>query len=290
MTVVIAKRFDQAICLVSDTMISDDASGKPNAIPGRLKIVTLSPNFTVAYAGHANQALDAIREVHGVLRSDGPESAIERLRLASSSGPHDIDFIVARHRPAAELCRIWEGKVSESLDQCAIGQTAINAKIEKRFEPTGNPTNDSMNFRLAFIAAFTDRRDRPDAGVGGFRLSLHATPDNHAYKSHSLSDSWKPIELVWGTTTYEDEQDLLTGEWSFRHDSVTTEEPGLAVLAVELPQAKTGYVYAPLSEDDPKPIKLLDHDGPYPQHQDEIHQAMREALEAKVKEHRKRFG
>jgi hypothetical protein len=69
MTVVIAKRFDQAICLVSDTMISDHTSGKANRIPGRLKIITLSPNFTVAYAGHANQALDAIRGVHGVLGS-----------------------------------------------------------------------------------------------------------------------------------------------------------------------------------------------------------------------------
>jgi hypothetical protein len=290
MTVVIAKRFDQAICLVSDTMISDHTSGKANRIPGRLKIITLSPNFTVAYAGHANQALDAIRGVHGVLGSRGTEPAIEQLRVASANRHHDIDFIVACHRPETELRRIWEGKISDPLGECAIGQTAIIPKVEKRFIPTGNPINDSKNFRLAFIRAFTDKRDHRDAGVGGFPLSLHAVPDNHAYKGHSISENWKPIVPVWGTTTFEDEGDLLTGEWSFRHDLLTREEPGLAVLAVEVLQAKTGYVYAPLLEDDPKPIKLLDHDGPYTQDQNEIHLAMRKALDAKVQEHRERFG
>lgn len=54
MTVVIAKRFGDSICIVSDTMISDAQTGRSDAIPSRLKIVTLGTTFSVAYAGHAN--------------------------------------------------------------------------------------------------------------------------------------------------------------------------------------------------------------------------------------------
>ncbi len=290
MTIVIGKRFDQEICMVADTMISDEESGNDSAIPGRLKIITLSPNFTVGYAGHANQALDAIREAHTVLRSDGFDNAIERLRAASADQNHDVDFLVACHRPAAELRRIWEGRISGPLTESAIGQAAIVTKIDERFIQAGNPREDSKNFRLAFIRAFSSRRDPLGDGVGGFPTALHAVHDNHAYKAHSSSHNWKPIKPVWGGTIYEDENELLTGEWSFRHDLMTIQKPGLAILGVEVLQAKIGFVYAPLLEDDARPVKLLEHEGAYTQHQKEMHATMRRAVDQMLQEHEKRFA
>jgi len=41
-----------------------------------------------------------------------------------------------------------------------------------------------------------------------------------------------------GITTYQDENDLLTGEWSFRHDILVPDQPGLAILGAEVLRAK----------------------------------------------------
>jgi hypothetical protein len=137
LTVVIAKQFADTICIVSDTMISDEASGTRDAIPGRLKIVTLSPTFSVAYAGHANQALDAIREAVPLLKSGGPDAAVEYLRQASAATSPEIDFIVAAHRTDPELRRVWQGRTSKPLEHSLIGDASILPEVERRFKPTG---------------------------------------------------------------------------------------------------------------------------------------------------------
>ncbi|MGE0851887.1 MAG: hypothetical protein AB7O44_20070 [Hyphomicrobiaceae bacterium] len=248
----------------------------------------MGPAFSVAYAGHANQALDAIRGAVSILKDGGPDAAVEHLRQASADTSSDIDFIVAAHKPEPELRRVWQGRASEPLAHSLIGDPSILPEVERRYRPADGGKEDAKNFRLAFIAAFTDRKVHVDVGVGGFPLSLVARPEGHLYKWHSLSHSWKPI-VPTGGTTYEDENDLLTGEWSFRHDLMTINQPGVAVLAVEVLQAKTGFVYAPLLEDDPSPVRLLEEAGPYTQHQAEIHAAMRMALDAKVAEHLARF-
>ncbi|MBI1385426.1 MAG: hypothetical protein GC150_10995 [Rhizobiales bacterium] len=222
------------------------------------------------------------------MKTEGTEPTIDHLRKITADNAWDIDFIVAANHPEPELCRIWDGRVSEPLSQSVIGDASILLEVERRFSSVGNATEDSKNFRLAFINAFTNRRVHLATGVGGFPLTLVARPEGHLYKWHSFSHTWKPIEAA-GRIVYEDESDLLTGEWSFRHDLMTTDQPGVAVLAVEVPQAKTGFIYAPLLEDGPRPIKLLEQSGPYTQHQDEIHRAMRAALDAKVREQMDRF-
>lgn len=281
MTVVIAKRFDQTICIVADTMISNQATAKENGIPGRLKIITIDRHFTVAYAGHANQALDAIRAARLILLQSGLDAAIEHLRLATTNGPADFEFIAVVHRPYAKLYRIWLGHVSAPLDRSVIGDGRILEEVERRFEQ--ERAKSAKNYISAFIVAFTDKKIHLGTGVGGFPTALLAQPDGHNYRGHMFSHVWKPIEPVWGTTTYEDENDLLTGEWSFRHDVLTAKQAGVALLAVEVPQAKIGYVYAPLLEDDPQPVPLLSADKIYTQHQREIHDAMKQALDGKLK-------
>jgi hypothetical protein len=211
LTIVIVKRFGDAICLVADTMISEEkGTGKADGIPGRLKMMTLNRNFTVAYAGHSDPALCAIREAHGTLRDHGPDAAMTGLCAATAMKDHDVEFIVACHRPHGELRRIWDGVISDPLTESAISQKGMVAKIEKRFKSTGDAAQDAKNYRLAFIETFLDRREYFEAGVGGFPLSVHAQADSHAYKGHHLSENWQPIVPVWGTTMIEDETDFLT--------------------------------------------------------------------------------
>lgn len=279
MTVVICKRFDETIVILSDTMISDADSGHSNALPGRLKAIVVADFISIAYAGHSDPALHAIRQTSHAYLKGGVPAVLEALRAFTSSGDHDVDFVVASHNPTAELHRVWSGRVSDPLEEACIGNSSILSEVLRRFSPSGEAKTDAKAFQAAFLEAFTDPRVFSGSGVGGFPIVLEARPEGHIYKGHTFNVSWKPIEFIPGATIYEDENDLLTGEWSFRHDILTTERSGLAVLAAEVPQAKIGFVYAPLIEDDPAPVKLLGTDEKWTQSQGRMHTAMRQALE-----------
>lgn len=282
MTVILAQRFDERIVIASDTMISDANTGRNSAMPGRLKAIIISDRLSVAYAGHSDPALYAIRRIPD-LKGRVP-CVLETLRAFTDLKDRDVDFIIAYHDPRAELRRVWNGQLSGPLRRACIGNCSILPQVLNRFTPTGNAVTDAKNFSLAFINAFTNRRVFTGTGVGGFPIILEARPEGHIYKGHTLNATWKPIEFKHGVTTYEDENDLLTGEWSFRHDILVPKQSGLAVLAVEVPQAKVGFVYAPLVEDDPDKVTLLGSDERWTQKQIEMHKAMRSALDKKIAE------
>ena len=61
MTLVMGRRFNDRLVILSDSMITHKAATKPNAIPGRLKSIILSRDMAVSYAGLANKALSIIR-------------------------------------------------------------------------------------------------------------------------------------------------------------------------------------------------------------------------------------
>ena len=265
MTVVIGKCFGDTIVILSDTMISDAHLGRTDAIPGRLKAITINDHLSIAYAGHSDPALNIARQIPGIYRSSGLIGVLESLRQGTACEGHDVDFIVASHDPGTELRRIWSGQISDSLNETCIGNCAILPEVMSRFTPASDGRTSARNFRLAFINAFTNRRVHLGTGVGGFPIVLQAAPEGHLYKGHTLNESWKPIGP--GGTTYEDENDLLTGEWSFRHDLLVPKRAGLAVIGVEVPQGKIGFVYAPLLESDPNRVPLLASDKTWTQYQ-----------------------
>jgi hypothetical protein len=168
------------------------------------------------------------------------------------------------------------------LDETCIGNCSIFAEVLKRFSRTADASIDVKNFQFAFLNAFTNPDVFAGSGVGGFPVVLEARPDGHIYKGHHLSATWKPITFVPGRTTYEDENDLLTGEWSFRHDILAPKKPGLAILGAEVLQAKIGFIYAPMLEDDPDRVRLLAGNEKWTQKQSEMHAVMRRALDAKI--------
>jgi hypothetical protein len=282
MTVVIGKRFGETITLLSDTMITDTGARRHDIIPGQLKSIILSDRLSVAYAGHAGPALAAIGKAPSIFTTKGLTGLLNALCEVTSSNAHDVEFMVAAHNPTAELRRVWQGQVSGPLDDSCIGNHAILTAVFQRFSPVGDPKADAFKFRTAFIDAFTDQKVFLGAGVGGFPIVLQALPSGHVYKGHTVNSSWKPIEFVPRATIFEDENDLLTGEWSFRHDILATKSTGIAVLGAEVLQAKLGFVYAPLIEFGPIPVRLLESDENWTQHQVAMHKKMRAAFDAMV--------
>jgi len=62
MTFVVARKFGDRIIVFSDTMISNRGAARQNIIPGALKSIVVHRYVSIAYAGSAPVALDAVRE------------------------------------------------------------------------------------------------------------------------------------------------------------------------------------------------------------------------------------
>jgi hypothetical protein len=58
-TIVIAQRRDQEILILSDTTIIEPDKTRNDVFPGRLKVVIIGPQVTVAFAGNADPAIVA---------------------------------------------------------------------------------------------------------------------------------------------------------------------------------------------------------------------------------------
>ena len=269
--------------MASDTMISGDSLSRTNAIPGRLKIIALSPNLTIAYAGHADPALHVIRRIFREYLTRPKDDIFEILRAFTASADHDVEFLVASHDPQADLRRIWDGILSNPLPRAFIGTNDIEAQVERALNREGEP--GPRQFRDAFIRCFTNKEIHLGTGVGGFPILLSAGTDGHRYKGHYVGENWKPIEFVPGAVVYEDAADLETGEWSFHHHIVTIRDMGLPIVASQVPQARVGFVYSPLTDDEAVRVDLAPKERQmWVDDQDSMHTRLRLALDAKVKE------
>lgn len=104
-------------------------------------------------------------------------------------------------------------------------------------------------------------------------LSVH-TP--HSYPGIGLSSNSARVKLR--ARVARETSSLCNHGWSFHHLGPTIDKRSIALLGVEVPQPKVGFVYAPLQEDDPNLVKLLDDDRMWTRHQKEIHAALRQAF------------
>jgi hypothetical protein len=160
---VIAKRRQDEILLLADTMISDPRTTSPDirpgrlrmndTIPGRLKLVTIGECVTVAYAGNADPAGPVIKKARCKLYRVGLESASEVLQLASQE--YDLDFIVASHRPETSLVRIKNGAMLDIPDNeiCALGDDELFKElIEKARISIDTESLEHSDLRAGFLS------------------------------------------------------------------------------------------------------------------------------------------
>jgi hypothetical protein len=155
-TIVIAQRRGDEVLLLGDTMIGNRGQTGPNVLPGRLKVVTIGPRVTVAFAGDADPAGVAIQAARRALRDDGLLAAIEGLKRESSNG--QTDFLVASHNPSTSLIRLRKGIVLDINDICALGndepfRDLIDQALADN-QPSGRPaigvcSNDTASLTTA---------------------------------------------------------------------------------------------------------------------------------------------
>lgn len=255
MTFVIARRFGDRIVMAADTMISSDQEARPDIIPGRLKIIILNQFVTAAYAGAANQGIDAIRAAKIALDAGGGLDRVACiLRDATINHANRLEFILASHLDGASLKRIWNGVISENLSRTSIGTRHLEDQLDhiaasapKHALPIRSDEENAFHFALGQLFSGVLIAE----GVGGFHVLMQGTPYGHCYLSHAGATAWDRINIGEPVTAQQLE-DRRTGMTQWAYQVMGPSPYGVAVLGAAVPDAGTGYIYAPLVEEAPE--------------------------------------
>ncbi len=264
MTIGIGRKFGRRIILLTDTMISDAQSVGFDAIPGRLKGIVLSPTVSVAYAGHADPAIYAIRQAKlTLIETSDPQAAAKILQNACLQQDHEVEFIIAFHENGnPHLHKITKRGISLDLDACFVGDAMVaNAIIEieqnTHLRSDIRPEIEQSEYRFvdAFHALFQTQGIAIKKAVGGFPITLLASPFGHTYSNESHSLAWDMIDLSRGITP-EQHQAQHSGETAWIYNLVGVGKRGVAIVGAALPQAGLGLIYRPLIDDSPEVIRI----------------------------------
>jgi hypothetical protein len=259
-TTVIGRKFGERIVVMSDTRISDRNSTVDNIIPGRLKVIAIAPFFTVAYAGHADPALGAIRSARIALLADGENAALDLLRQCTARRDVDVSFLVVTHHPA-RLRRVSNGNVSDPGEGFALGDVGMVSLVAKeavaqqarlrgqQLHGHGHVTEEEALFRNAFLSVLGGGNFRGLEGVGGIPIDLLGSPYGHTYCGGTYVHAWDTINSAVGVTP-EMQAARNTGQTQFGFNVIGPRLRGVGVLAVVLSQAAVGWVYNPIRDDE----------------------------------------
>jgi hypothetical protein len=261
-TIAIARRFGERILIAADTTITDAV--RQDILPGRLKAIVLSPTVSVAYAGHADPALHAVREARRQLQITGrPDRARATLEAAARRPDIDVEFIWATHAGGqASLRKIGRAGATDELDACFIGDSAVvkdvrEVELLQRADPVPDYgiTADELRFWGAFTRLYGDRGVQIRAGVGGLPICLLASPLGHTYQGVTGASVWDPLDLSVGLTPGQIAA-RKTGETAWNYAVISSRWRGVAVIGAAFEQLALGYVYSPLEDDAPELLRL----------------------------------
>jgi hypothetical protein len=257
MTIVVAMKFGERICVMSDTMISDRDQARDNIIPGRLKSIVINEWLTVSYAGLSTQAIDAIRKISNSNMAT-TKSVVDYLLEVSARYPDELDFIVCSHEVKAKLIKISNGTLMEGAKAYWIGSAQAAAELSKvpvlvaEFE--GLPeymSADEVVFRNSFI---TYMREHRCEGIGGAVIDCLCSPYGHCYNTHAGAFSWDTILL--GIDDNEERQKKNRGGMHhYEYHISSTSARGQGIVGFYLDQAKTGFIYDPTHYDEAMKIE-----------------------------------
>ena len=266
MTFVLAKKFGADVFVVSDTQISHPSGGirpdsSPRAadvVPGRLKILPITPWLSIAYAGLSVAALDLIRSA-SKQRHD-LNAVLDILILGSAQ--YDCDFIVVSHTGAPTISKISEGNLSGDQESHWIGDPSVAAELVSEFERTRNlfkRANDALPAAYRSDQSYLDfawhrlmlGNFSNSSSVGGIPIALDAFRSGHRFLT--TGGAYNPTEIrIVGDQVIGPDGPISGTYDQYSFAIVPSEHAGVAVLGVWLAEAHIGYIYEPLVRDDPE--------------------------------------
>lgn len=243
-------------------MISDSQTGKANAIPGQIKSIVIDGQLSVAYAGAFERALDCIRSISRLSSHDRNEQNVLEALIDKSSDA-TTEFLVISHRRGASLKKVFEGKVSEDLNEAWIGDSAAlralrNTSSAKRSGPPipGFVSEEESAFTSSFLQAFSDQGTALTPHVGGVPIFMLGSPYGHCYTSVAATSAWDIIDLRVGSTAKQ-VADRLTGKTEWKFTGISSRWRGTAIYGTYFEQLEMGFIYEPLESDSAKQYQSI---------------------------------
>jgi hypothetical protein len=259
MTIVAAMKFDERICVMSDTMISSAGVARDNIIPGRLKSIVINQWLTISYAGLSTQAIDAIRKIYNTSNIT-TEWVLKYLIVVSSQYSDELDFIVCSHENGVRLVKVSNGRISEGAKAYWIGSVQAANELSRVTIPNneieGLPDYMSVE-EVIFKNAFnTYMRENRCTGIGGAIIDCLCSPYGHCFNTHAASFSWDTIVL--GRDDFDERQEKnRTGMYHYEYHVSSTSARGQSVVGFYLDQAKLGFIYDPIHYDEAMKIESI---------------------------------
>lgn len=282
MTIVIVKRVNENVLLMGDTKVTDPNGTAPEVWPGRLKIVTIAPRVTIAFAGLADPADVALREAAKYFRNSDHSAGIDTVKRYSRD--FDIDFIIAMHSPSFQILLIRRGGAIEIPDYCAIGDESIFKDVIE-FDRSAKDQNLTRgNLHTKFL-------DRMLTGhglgphVGGAPIVVEATSERHRYLGCTGAYTYE-FPVLWGRETHQSIDQIYTGQGHFQLSVMPSQRSDVPVVGVCLLQARTGYIYSPLDAHAESIVELAPAGSDWEDRQQEMY----ETLRARIEHHAQRIA
>lgn len=267
MTLVVAHQFGTRVAIMSESAIDDPDAINSNRIPGRLKSIVVHRDLSISYAGRSGAALNAIREVAGTLGVDAdPAAAISTLCASETCRNGDTDFIVAGCNPPA-LHKIVNGQVMSGAESYWIGDAEAAAEVSRFIDdlPEFGETDfyvsaEELRFQAGFAAYIYQS---PRNSVGGFVFNSVGTELGFAYQNQAGTfEGADPFahgkEVRPGLSvhiTHTKERRSGPKRWErYSYSQTSAVGRGVPLMGVLLPDGNLGFLFDPLSRDDPARI------------------------------------
>jgi hypothetical protein len=260
MTLVVAETIGSCFHIQCDSLITNRDVVRPNDIPGRLKSIVLSRDLCVSFAGRADAALDAIRQLYPSTGSRLDASLlVDELYETHKASGGEIDFLVCSLGLGGRFVKIAGDSVAEGADRYWIGDPAAVSEFQRQFDLSVPPQNASPDHKATSrsLDAFSSLlRETRLPTVGGFRF--HVASVSGAFQYMDEAASYYPTQdIPSGVATA-----LRFGgpaEGGFAYSVLTPDQAGVPIVGVHLYQGRLGLLYDPLNHDDAIQIPNVSH-------------------------------
>lgn len=250
MTLVVAEISGEDIRLVADSRLTPAEQGARRAggvPPMALKAIALSPDLCVAYAGRAEDALDAIKALDA--RSDRLvlDDAEKMLLEAHEKGERQTDFLVAALGPHALLSKISKGGITRH-QRAFIGSVEAYDHFHRVYAENGDPSLSRAQQLGTQLESAMEQviEDPADETVDGFCVRLASDYGGFRYLGGTVIVD-AHLELPAGAEPGVVYPIPLAGtaQGGYRHAISAPAEPGIGALAIYMQPGNLGLLLYP---------------------------------------------
>jgi len=251
-TLVVARKVDDALVIVSDTKVTNETVLRPSLLDGTLKTITISKSLCISFAGDVTVAHNALADII-VGSVCGRDNVITHLLQHQHQRAGACDFLIACHEQPVTLDKIIDGRCERDLQVAWIGDHPAFEAYQSYWandpfaETAAYSTMDEMSIgsrmRAALDAVISDG-NHPT--VGNFVITARSgtlANSGFRYNPHAFGSGFHPVVNTTEPTSLLRSVGVEGG--SFRYTILVPTERGIGAIAVHIFEPKLGILLCP---------------------------------------------